>query len=61
MGTADAPRRRLGNSFHHIAGDEAARIDSQGNAELKELVHAHLALSIEDIPKAFTVDPSAPC
>ena len=56
MGTADAPRRRLGNSIYHFAGHEAARVYPQGDAELKKLVYAHLALPIENVPKPFLVD-----
>lgn len=32
LGTADASCRRLGNSVHHIAGHEAARIHLQDDA-----------------------------
>ncbi len=53
---ADAPRRRLGNSFHHIAGDEAARVDLQGDAQPQKLLDAHLTLPVEDVPEALVVD-----
>lgn len=55
----DAPRRRLSNVIHYLLGHEAARIRSQGNAKLKEFVHAHLSLPIEHIPEAFLVNVGA--
>ena len=57
----DTPCRRLGNSIYHFAGHKAARVHSQGNTELKELVSAHLALPIEDVPETLLVDTDASC
>lgn len=57
----NTPCCRLGNPIYHFTSHEAARVHSQGNAELEELVSAHLALPIEDVPEPLFVDTDASC
>ncbi len=57
----NTPCCRLGNPIYHFTSHEAARICFQCDARLKELVSAHLALPIEDVPEPFFVDTDASC
>lgn len=48
------------HAFDHFMRDEPFRVGSERDANLQELVHAHLALPVEHIPKPLPVqaDPT---
>lgn len=57
---SDASFRCLGHFFDHLPGDEATRVELQGDAELQELIDPHLTLPIEDVPETLAVYLASP-
>lgn len=47
--------------FNHIKRNKPPWINSKGNTNPQELIHTHLSLPVEHVPKPFPVYPDPAC